>query len=425
MARTRSMRTSNQNDHASRAHDTSQAAGPSRAAGAYMTRSLSPDQGESRAVSPPPLQHDMRTANSDGQVVGLIQALTGLVQELRQQGNRGGQSSKMDRGITEFKKLAPPTFEGSTEPTESLKWLKEMEKVFVSMDCTDREKVRFAAYQLQGEASEWWDAVRRQYGNEEPITWDIFRQEFLDMYFPESLRFEKESEFTRLIQGGLTVTQYEAKFIELSRFAPELVATDYIKARRFEKGLKPRIRAGVRPMQLASYRDVVSKAKIVEQEVDNMQQERERQLRKRSRPDGQRGNQHSGKQPRQRGNQRQDPGPQQGNGPRCRRCQGFHLEQDCRWFSGACFNCGQQGHKAMNCPRSQNPGNQYTFQNAPRPPAPPPSNVPAFIQGQPIAYGSGERQKQKTQARVYALTQQDAQASNAVVTGNFASFFFS
>ena len=79
----------------------------------------------------------------------------------------------------------------------------------------------------------------------------------------------------------------------------------------------------------------------------------------------------------------------------------------------------------MNCPRSQNPGNQYTFQNAPRPPAPPPSNVPAFNQGQPIAYGSGERQKQKTQARVYALTQQDAQASNAVVTGNFASFFFS
>ena len=81
-----------------------------------------------------------------------------------------------------------------------------------------------------------------------PITWDIFCQEFLDMYFPESLRFEKESEFTRLIQENMIVTQYEAKFTELSRFALDLVTTDGVKARRFENRLRPRIRAGVRPI---------------------------------------------------------------------------------------------------------------------------------------------------------------------------------
>ena len=53
----------------------------------------------------------------------------------------------MDWRIDEFKKLAPPTFEGSTEPTESLKWLKEIEKIFASMACADQEKVRFATYQ--------------------------------------------------------------------------------------------------------------------------------------------------------------------------------------------------------------------------------------------------------------------------------------
>ena len=53
------------------------------------------------------------------------------------------------KGIGELKRLAPPTFEGSTNPTKLLKWLKEMEKAFTSMECTDHEKVHFAAYQLQ------------------------------------------------------------------------------------------------------------------------------------------------------------------------------------------------------------------------------------------------------------------------------------
>ena len=74
----------------------------------------------------------------------------------------------------------------------------------------------------------------------------------MDMYFSESLRFEKKSEFTRLIQGNMIVAQYEVKFIELSHFAPDLVAIDSIKARRFEKGLKPKICTGVRPVQLVS-----------------------------------------------------------------------------------------------------------------------------------------------------------------------------
>ena len=74
--------------------------------------------------------------------------------------------------------------------------------------------------------------------------------------------------------------------MELSRFASNLVATDSIKARRFEKGLKPRIHAGVRPMQLVSYQEVVNLAKIMEQENNNMQQEREQQLKKRFKSGG-------------------------------------------------------------------------------------------------------------------------------------------
>jgi len=49
-------------------------------------------------------------------------------------------------------------------------------------------------------------------------------------------------EFMELIQGNKTVLQYEAKFTELSRFAPHIVADDVRKAKKFQRGLRPSIR---------------------------------------------------------------------------------------------------------------------------------------------------------------------------------------
>ena len=41
-------------------------------------------------------------------------------------------------------------------------------------------------------------------------------------------------EFVRLEQRDLIVAQYEAKFTELSRFTPQLIATDEEKALKFQ-----------------------------------------------------------------------------------------------------------------------------------------------------------------------------------------------
>ena len=79
-------------------------------------------------------------------------------------------------------------------------------------------------------------------------------------------------EFVELTQGSMTVAQYEIRFEELSYFAPGLVTTEIERARRFEQGLRPNIRVGVRTHHLSTYREVVNLTKIMEQEQEYMRQ---------------------------------------------------------------------------------------------------------------------------------------------------------
>lgn len=72
-----------------------------------------------------------------------------------------------------------------------------------------------------------------------PIMWAWFKTEFLNRYFPPNTREAKGREFTNLVQGSMTVKEYAAKFIELSRFAPHLIPNEEKKARKFEEDLYP------------------------------------------------------------------------------------------------------------------------------------------------------------------------------------------
>jgi len=48
---------------------------------------------------------------------------------------------------------------------------------------------------------------------------------------------QKQREFLTLKQENISVMEYANKFTELSRFAPEYVATDRMRMLRFEEGL--------------------------------------------------------------------------------------------------------------------------------------------------------------------------------------------
>ena len=105
-------------------------------------------------------------------------------------------------------------------------------------------KIILAVFQLEGESQVWWDWVKTS-RDWEAMTWGDFCEIFMGKYFPTSVRHAKAWEFLELRQGAMTILEYAAKFTELARFRVDYVATNMVKVRKFEDGLKLSIRAGL------------------------------------------------------------------------------------------------------------------------------------------------------------------------------------
>ena len=60
-------------------------------------------------------------------------------------------------------------------------------------------------------------------------------------------------EFVCLEQGEMIAAQYEAKFMKLSRFAPQLITTDEEKTLIFQDGLKPYLKSKISILKLSVY----------------------------------------------------------------------------------------------------------------------------------------------------------------------------
>ena len=123
-------------------------------------------------------------------------------------------------GFSEFIKNLPPSFSGEYDPVAAEGWLQEIEGIFDVAPCTEENKVIHATFILKGEAKNWWKNTKERMVHQgTPLTWENFKEAFLDKYFPHNVRNQKEAEFLQLKQGNMTVGQYVAKFEELARFS--------------------------------------------------------------------------------------------------------------------------------------------------------------------------------------------------------------
>lgn len=83
------------------------------------------------------------------------------------------------------------------------------------------------AFSMFGQAQVWWESKERELTVAiKAITWELFLQEMQDKYVLSVIKDRKAVEFTNLVQGAMIVTEYETKFEELSKYAPNVIATE-------------------------------------------------------------------------------------------------------------------------------------------------------------------------------------------------------
>ncbi|OVA07385.1 hypothetical protein BVC80_8877g3 [Macleaya cordata] len=61
--------------------------------------------------------------------------------------------------LKDFKSWEPTSYDGTPDPAKAEKYLKDIEKIFDLIRCTDELKVRMATYMLVDDAWDWWKST--------------------------------------------------------------------------------------------------------------------------------------------------------------------------------------------------------------------------------------------------------------------------
>ena len=251
------------------------------------------------------------------------------------------------------------TFDGGQGCIAVESWITDIEKLCKVTACTDEQKVLYAAYKFTGIATKWWESkdkllTRELIGVE--ISWTLFKKEFNDRFFPKAQQKLRAREFQNLVQGNLTVELYAAKFMELARFAINLVPNDESMAERFQEGLLPRIRDKVACLEIKDFNKLVNVAFIAEKWQNDKEATREN--RKRFIPQVP----HPIKKFAFGSSSGQQVGRsilvyQRSQKPTCLKYGKLHT-REYRMGMGICFYCGQKDHFDKDCPRLRSGGSK-------------------------------------------------------------------
>src|SRR4051812_7206303 len=123
--------------------------------------------------------------------------------------------------LNDFIHLHPPVFSYSTEPLDADDWLRSIERKLQAGRVANVDKVNYAAYHLEGEASSWWENYLNMRPERPPPTWNEFFTAFHEHQIPKGLMESKHEEFFNPPQGRRSVDGVSREFNRLACYALE------------------------------------------------------------------------------------------------------------------------------------------------------------------------------------------------------------
>ncbi|XP_016192368.1 uncharacterized protein LOC107633242 [Arachis ipaensis] len=197
-----------------------------------------------------------------------MQATAEAVGQQVNNGN-GGNGENGPMTLATFLKIKPPTFRGTTNPTEAENWFQAIERALQAQQVLEDQCVEFATYQLMGEAQYWWQGTRCLLQRDNvAIPWNVFQSEFHKKYFPNSVRTAKELELLQLKQGPMSVAEYTNRFEKLCQFSRIFQGApgdfEEWKCIKYEGGLRSDILSTVGPMEIRVFSELVNKTRVTE-----------------------------------------------------------------------------------------------------------------------------------------------------------------
>ncbi|KAA3464255.1 DNA/RNA polymerases superfamily protein [Gossypium australe] len=238
-------------------------------------------QGSDNEIPPPPPpptfgvgQQDQTGGKTVSQaVLRVLEMMAGA------SGGRGARKSVPER----LRANGAEIFRGvsGVAPSTAEYWLESTERIMDDLDFSAEEKLKGIISLLRDESYQWWLTVRDG-AIAEDLTWEFFRAAYQRKYIGASYMDAQRKAFLNLVQGNKTVAEYEAKFLQLSRYACGIVGTEYERCVRFEDGLRDELRMMIAPQQEREFAVLVEKAKVAEGVRQSFRRNQDRSWNKRS-----------------------------------------------------------------------------------------------------------------------------------------------